>query len=182
MRRSAEGGIARRRAARAVLRGALLATLLIGGIARAQSGGPGLDRLLKLPDANEYSTEERGGATRSEWRQRFVEAHAAVADAEKSLEASQKKLGEAAGEKSDWQLTPPGVPAQSSEDSSSSYQLREQVRRQRVELDRAKGRLRELDVKANLAGVPDDWRGPSTNPGSSDAVSDGSGTRAEPAR
>jgi hypothetical protein len=168
-------------------RGASLAMLcmaLVGPApwAHAQSGGPGLDRLLRLPDTIEYSTDQKGGATRLEWRQRFEEAHAALANAEKELAATQTKLSAAAGAKSEWQLAPPGVPAQASEDSSSSYQLREQVRRQRAEVDRSKARLRELDVEANLAGVPEEWRSASTNARSSDGASNGSGTREEPTR
>jgi hypothetical protein len=178
---SFEAAIAPRRGARAALLGALAVAALLPGSASAQ-GGSNLDRLLRLPDTYEYSTEEKGGATRSEWRQRFAEATTALTEAEKTLAASQKKLSEVAGEKSQWQFSPPGVPAQSTEDSSASYQLREQVRRQRAEVDRAKARLRELDVRANLAGVPEEWRTASTNARSSDAVDDGSGTRPGPVR
>jgi hypothetical protein len=167
--------------------GALLviAWLALAGIAAAQtpgSGSPGLDRLLRLPDASEYSTDEKGGASRSEWRQRFSEARGALAKAEKSLEQSQAKLAAAAGEKSQWQFSPPGVPSQGNEESSSSYQLREEVRRQRGEVDRARARLRELDVQANLAGVPEEWRTSSTDARSGDAPGDGSETGPQPRR
>jgi hypothetical protein len=142
-----------------------------------RGSGPGLDRLLRLPESMEFASDEKGGATRAEWRQRFSEARTSLAAAERSLEDSQSQLASVAGSKSEWQFTPPGVPArESSEDSSSSYPLREQVRRARGEVDRAKARLRELDVQANLAGVPPEWRGASTNAASSDASGDGSET------
>jgi hypothetical protein len=146
------------------------------------SGSPGLDKLLKIPDSVGYSTDEKGGATQAEWRERFGEARNALASAEKALADSQAKLATAAGEKSEWQFTPPGVPSQGSEESSSNFQLREQVRRQRGEVDRARARLRELDIQANLAGVPEDWRAASTNPDSGDVAGDGSGTGAKSTR
>jgi hypothetical protein len=132
-------------------------------------GGPGLDQLLKLPTSVEYSTEKKGGATRSEWRQRFHEARTSVANAEKALKKAQDELAEVAGSKDDWQFTPPGLPeGANDEDSSTSYKLRQEVKRQRSELERSKARLRELEVAANLGGVPEDWRDPSTEARSGD--------------
>jgi hypothetical protein len=173
--------------ARRIARTAVSIALLLGlpalGRAQPASGGsPGLDKLLRIPDSVGYSTDEKGGATRVEWRERFGDARLAVANAEKSLAATQAKLATAAGEKSEWQLTPPGVPSQASEDSSSNFQLREQVRRQRGELDRSRARLRELEIQANLAGVPEEWRDSSTDVGSGDVTGDGSGTGAKSSR
>jgi hypothetical protein len=143
----------------------------------AQGDPPDLDRLLKLPDSMEYSSDEKAGATRSEWRQRFYDAHAGVASAEKALEKAQSELKETVGAKSEWQLAPPGMPADaSSEDSSSAFQLRQEVKRRRGEVDRTRARLRELEVEANLAGVPQEWRSPSTPAASSHATDDDSGT------
>ena len=130
-------------------------------------GGPGLDRLLKLPSSVEFSAEKKGGATRNEWRQRFHEARTAVKAADVALKKAQDELAEVAGSKDDWQFTPPGLPAEASTDSGSSVQLRQEVKRQRGEVDRSKARLRELDVEANLAGVPEEWRDPSTEARSS---------------
>lgn len=165
---------------------AAIACVALASPAPAQeprAGSPGLDRLLRLPDSVEFSSELKGGATRSEWRQRFGDARASLAKAEAALAESQGKLAAAAGEKSEWQFSPPGVPSQQpSEDSSSNFSLREQVRRNRGEVDRAKARLRELNVEANLAGVPEEWRGPSTEPHSGDAAGDGSATRATTSR
>jgi hypothetical protein len=148
-----------RRGAARVLFAAALAQ---AGAARAQSETPSLDRLLKLPASIEYSSEEKAGATRSEWRQRFFEARQSVADAETALEQAQATLAETVGAKSEWQFAPPGLPSEVSEDSSSAFQQRQEVKRRRGEVDRAKARLRELEVEANLAGVPPEWREPST--------------------
>ncbi len=125
-------------------------------------GGPGLDQLLKLPRSVEFSTEKKGGASRNEWRQRFHDARASVKSAEAALVKAQNELAEVAGSKDDWQFSPPGLPAEASTDSGSSIKLRQEVKRARGEVERSKSRLRELDVEANLAGVPDDWRDPST--------------------
>jgi hypothetical protein len=157
--------------------GLVLAAVVAGPGPRA-AAQPGLEKLLKIPDTGSYSTDVRGGASRAEWRQRFHDARTAVDAAEKALAASQAKLATVAGEKSEWQFSPPGMPSQPSEDSSSNFQLREQVRRQRGEVDRARARLRELDVQANLAGVPVDWRDESTDSHSGDAAKHGSGTAA----
>lgn len=136
-------------------------------------GGPGLDQLLKLPSSTEFSTEKKGGATRNEWRQRFSEARNSVKDAEVAVKKAQDQLAEVVGSKGDWQFTPPGLPAESNADSTSSLQLRQELKRQRGELERSKARLRELDVAANLAGVPEDWRGPSTEtPSGHDSVTE----------
>lgn len=172
------------KAGRGLLAGVLGALgLALSSIASAEdpkSASPGLDRLLRLPASADYSSELKAGAGRSEWRQRFADARDAVDTAERTLEQSQKKLATVAGAKSEWQLSPPGVPAQASEDSSSSFTLREEVRRNRNERDRARARLRELEVEANLAGVPEDWRGPSTNAPSNDAAEHESETGASP--
>jgi hypothetical protein len=132
-------------------------------------GGPNLDQLLKLPSSVEYSSEKKAGATRSEWRQRFHDARAAVKSAETALRKAQDQLSETAASKDDWQFTPPGLPAGANdEDSTSNFALRQEVKRQKSEVDRSKTRLRELDVEANLAGVPEDWRAPSTEARSGD--------------
>ena len=134
----------------------------------ADPGGPNLDQLLKLPNSAEYSAEKRGGATRSEWRQRFHEARASAKAAEKALKKAQDELAQVAGSKDEWQFSPPGLPANTGEDSTASFQLRQEVKRQRSEVERSRARLRDLEVEANLDGVPDDWRDPSTEAHSGD--------------
>ena len=149
---------------------AVLATPAIAaGPGSSDPGGPDLDQLLKLPTSVEYSTEKKGGATRSEWRQRFHDARASAQAADKALKKAQDELAEVAGSKDDWQFTPPGLPAGANdEDSTSSFKLRQEVKRQRSEVERSRARLRELEVQANLGGVPEDWRDPSTEARSGD--------------
>lgn len=128
------------------------------------ASAPTLDQLLKLPGSADYGFEKKGGATRSEWRARFLEARSSVQNAEAALAKAQEDLASAAGESDAWQFKPPGVPGQDSADTNDGYRLRQEVRKQRGELDRAQARLRELEVQANLSGVPEDWRGPRTEP------------------
>jgi len=125
---------------------------------------PGLDQLLKLPGSVDYGFEKKGGATRSEWRARFLEARSSVDGAQTALAKAQEDLASAAGESDSWQFKPPGIPGQDSADTNDGYRLRQEVRNQRNELERAKARLRELEVQADLSGVPEDWRGPRTEP------------------
>lgn len=116
-----------------------------------------LDQLLKLPDSLDLETPRHGGATRSEWRSRFAEARKALEEARAALEAAQHELEALAGEKAGWQMSAPGVQVTNPENSPISYELRQEIRRQRDEIERFEGRLRELGVEAKLAGVPDEW-------------------------
>lgn len=125
-----------------------------------------LERLLKLPDSvgAPSSQARRGGKTRAEWLERFEKARADVAKSRQALEDSRKELEEVAPDQA-WSMTAPGLPAQSSpSETSIDFRLRQQIRRQREELERAERRLEELGVEANLAGVPEDWRGSSSEP------------------
>lgn len=115
----------------------------------------GLDKLLKLPDSVEYDVERKGGATRSEWRTRFREAREKLAAAKKRKAEAQSKL-EGAASDSSWRFAPPGASA--STESTENYKLVQDVKRQDAEIQRLDKRLRDLEVEANLAGVPQDWR------------------------
>jgi hypothetical protein len=61
-------------------------------------------------------------------------------------------------------VAPPGLGnvtnnSTSGEDAApSNYQLSMEIKRQRGEVRRAEQALSDLEVEANLAGVPDDWR------------------------
>jgi hypothetical protein len=117
-----------------------------------------LDKLLKLPSTTPVVVEARkGGHTRPEWRARFDTAQGNLADHEKALRRAREELEELVGEKSSWQMTAPGLPAGSAENTPVSFQLREEIRREEAEVDRAERRLRDLEVEASLAGVPADW-------------------------
>ena len=120
-----------------------------------------LEKLLKLPDSvatTPSSEPRRGGKTRAEWQARFEKAQADVATAKRGLEDSRKELEDVAPDEA-WSMSAPGLPVQSSpSETSIDFRLRQQIRRQREELERAEHRLQELGVEANLAGVPEDWR------------------------
>lgn len=116
-----------------------------------------LDRLLDLPESLDYGVERRAGATPGEWRERFREAERSLSDARAELAASEAELATLGEDSEGWALAPPGAGAKN-QDAPLSYQLRMQIRRQRDEVERAERRLRELQIEANLANVPPDWR------------------------
>lgn len=120
-----------------------------------------LEKLLKLPDSvatTPAAPPRRGGRTRAEWRERFEKAQADVAKAKRELDDSRKEMEDVAPDEA-WSMTAPGLPVQASpSETSIDFRLRQQIRRQREELERAEHRLQELGVEANLAGVPEDWR------------------------
>lgn len=130
----------------------------------AGSGAPGqpvqLDQLLKLPSGLNYGIQTRGGMTPGEWRKRFAEIEGALNVERKALELAQAKLADAAGSQENWQVAPalPGVAA-SAADSPVDYALRQDIKRHRAEIERLERQLRDLEIEANLAGVPDEWRG-----------------------
>ena len=54
-------------------------------------------------------------------------------------------------------MAAPGAGA-NAENSPLSYKLRQDIRRQREDVEQAERALTELRVEANLAGVPEDWQ------------------------
>ncbi len=117
-----------------------------------------LDRLLKLPPIVEVPREQIGSATQSQWRARFTSARAEHDAAVTGLEAVQKKLGTMAEGTEAWQLAPPGSVTKGASDAPLDYQLKQELRRQREELERSERRLRDLTIEADLSGVPAEWR------------------------
>lgn len=115
----------------------------------------GLDRLLKLPTSVDYTVERRGGLTRGEWRARFERIDTALAAEEKGLEAAQAELDRVAGSADQWLMGPPGM---TNTDAPLDYRLRQEINRRKQERDRLKAGRKDLEVEANLAGVPEDWR------------------------
>jgi hypothetical protein len=145
----------------AVLLGGLAAATASFAEEPAQDEGVSLDRLLKLPDGFGTESERRAGATASEWRSRFEATERAVTDARDALARAQAELEAAAGESGDWQLTPPGASGPPRTDESTvSFRLRQEVRRRREQLEQAERSSRQLEIEADLAGVPEDWRLP----------------------
>jgi len=118
--------------------------------------GVALDRLLSLPADRTYSVERKGGLTRGEWRTRYGEVRAELDKERAALEETQGKLEDAGG--GQWSVNP--IPGSETDASRSpiDFQLRTELRRHREEVDRLERKLRQLDIEANLAGVPEAWR------------------------
>jgi hypothetical protein len=116
----------------------------------------GLDSLLRLPSKPAPVEPRSGGVSRQEWQQRFAAARADVASAQQAIDQAQRELGELAGGGTSWQMSAPGAQA-GTESAPVSFRLRQELRRQREELANAERRLTELEVEANLAGVPPEW-------------------------
>jgi hypothetical protein len=117
-----------------------------------------LDRLLQLPADVDYGAERRGGATRGEWRARFETIERDLAAARSALKKSQEELDEVAGTADAWQVGPPIPGAAANTEAPLDYRLRQEIRRQREEVERLERSLRDLEVEANLAAVPPEWR------------------------
>lgn len=133
------------------------------GPAHAQEATPAaeqpadLERLLTLPGGDRYGVDRRGGLSRGEWRSRFTEVQDALASERKALSEAEGRLDEAAGSASNWQMAPvPGM--QPSPDAPLDYQLRVAIRRHKSEIERLERKLKQLEIEANLAGVPAEWR------------------------
>jgi hypothetical protein len=125
--------------------------------ASAEAEPAELERLLTLPDAGSYGVDRRGGLSRGEWRARFQEISQALATERQALGEAEGRLDEAAGSASNWQMAPvPGM--QPSPDAPLDYQLRVAIRRHRSEIERLERKLKQLEIEANLAGVPAEWR------------------------
>ncbi len=117
-----------------------------------------LDRLLVLPKTHTYSVEKRGGASETEWRTRFREMRESLEDEQALLKENEEELAKVAGAKSAWQFTAPGMGNAAVGETTVSYELRQKVRRGRGKVRQLEYELRELEVRANLAEVPESWR------------------------
>lgn len=154
----------RRRASRgSVWRAALAAGLLLPGATSAQEPAappaeavPKLDKLLRLPSGVAYDVERKGGAGRLEWKERFADARKDIASAKKEADAVSGKLEKAAVNSDQWRFVPPGGDVTA--ENQDNIRLRMDLEKRREELARAERRLKDLEVEANLAAVPEDWR------------------------
>jgi hypothetical protein len=119
-----------------------------------------LDRLLKLPDSVDYDLETRGGSTSEEWRSRFRAARRDVQVAREELVQMTQELDETSSSSSAWKVSPPGLGGLQAPDPDTpgNYQASMGLKRAKAELARAGAALRDLEIEANLAGVPDSWR------------------------
>jgi hypothetical protein len=114
----------------------------------------GLDRLLRVPRSSVDAPELRGGKDRAAWEAEFTEARQELDTLERRIEETQTKLREASPD--DWAFSPTGGGAPS---DPEVLKLRASLKRDRQSLEAARQRLREIEVEASLAGVPDSWRG-----------------------
>jgi hypothetical protein len=110
---------------------------------------------LRLPGGGEYSVERRAGLTRGEWRARFAQIREGIASQEQALAAARRDQERIAGTVDRWVPGPPGT---KSNEAPLDYRLRLEVQRHREEKERLERELRALEVEANLASVPADWR------------------------
>ncbi len=140
--------------------------LAIPGRVRPPGEEPRLDDLLQLPSGYGRASRSVAGAGEAEWRRRFRESQDAVLSARSSLEETKRELDSLAleGGSSQWQVAPPGAAGAdgggaASSNSPLSFRLRQELKRQREQLDEANKALRELRIEADLAGVPQGWRG-----------------------
>jgi hypothetical protein len=115
----------------------------------------GLDRLLKLPASVDYSVERRAGLTRGEWRTRFERIDTALEAEKQGLSTAQAELDRVAGSADQWLLGPPGM---TNTEAPLDYRLRQEINRRKQEIERLESGRKDLEIEANLAGVPEDWR------------------------
>jgi hypothetical protein len=116
----------------------------------------GLDQLLRLPNSFEADVDRRSGATASEWRSRFEAARKHLDDAKVRLDEIERELQQVSETTSGWAVAAPG--SKDPQASPLSLRLRQELKQQRTMIDDAERRLRTLDVEADLAAVPQDWR------------------------
>lgn len=131
------------------------------GSDRGSGGAPpvvSLDKLLTLPGSSSYNIERRAGASAVEWRERFTELRTLLEDEKDALKKDEEELAEVAGAKSAWKFTAPGMAGAAAGDTTYHYELRTKVHRSRAKVKQIEYQLRELEIEANLAGVPQEWR------------------------
>ena len=143
--------------------GVILALAWVATASSGQDGAPGepvaLDKLLKLPSSIEYDVQTRGGLTPGEWRARFTSLQVELEGQKRTLSDAEKKMAEVASGQEAWQIGPslPGV-ASSPSEGPLDYSLRQEINRARAEIERIERKLQDLEIEANLAGVPPEWR------------------------
>lgn len=128
--------------------------------------GPGIDSLLQLPSG--FMSERSrpvAGAGENEWRRRFDRSVTELAAAKRKLDKTKGELDEVAesGGANQWSVAPPGGAGGGSGASPASsplsFKLRQQLKDDRAAVEQAERALRELRIEADLAGVPQSWRG-----------------------
>lgn len=128
-----------------------------------ESTSPGasveLESLLRLPSDMSFQSQRRHGASAEQWKIRFRESRESIDHAQQEVKRVKGELDEMAGDGGggQWQVAPPG--SNQTEVQPMSFKLREELRRSRDNLVEAERGHRELQVEADLADVPQAWRG-----------------------
>jgi len=115
----------------------------------------GLDSLLTPRSVAPHETGLRGGKDRATWRREFERARNEVAQLDQQVASLQQAIRDRST--GDWGYTPTGSGAPS---DPEILRLRAELKRDRQSLEAAENRLRELEVEASLAEVPDAWLEP----------------------
>ena len=139
--------------------GVLALALGLAAPGRAEEPAPnvGLDQLLKLPPSVSTGVERKGGMTRGEWRGRFERLDGQLASEQQSLAVKQKERDRVAHSSDQWLM---GAPGMTNTEAPLDYRLRQEITQHKEEIERLKTARDSLEVEANLAGVPEDWREP----------------------
>ena len=135
-----------------------------GGAEERPSGAPppklDLGDLLRPrpdfePSAPGPASELLGGKDEVAWREVFGQARTEVSALEGRVAKTQAELRTLSGDAGEYSFSP----LQGGEHTDPEVQqLRSELKRDRQSLETARGRLRDLEVEASLAGVPDAWR------------------------
>lgn len=158
----------RHRTAIRVLLACLLWSLWLTPSGAEPAGEPGappavaLDQLLRIPPSVQLDTNERGHNTKTQWRERYDKARADIKAAKEALREAQEELAESPSAGTAWQMGAPGlgpIDQNSAGETPIDPGKRRTIRNKREEVARSERVLAELDVEANLANVPQDWRG-----------------------
>jgi hypothetical protein len=127
-----------------------------GGAGAARGAGRpslSLDSILKPRQENwEAKPTLRGGRDRETWRRDFENARTEVTQLDGQVDALQEKLRAASS--GEWSYSPAGAGEAS---DPEVLKLRARLKRDRSSLETAHARLRDLEVEASLAEVPDHW-------------------------
>jgi len=121
-------------------------------------GAPGLESLLRLPDSYQAGGGERkGGATEQEWRKRFLENQTALDTARADVARAKAELEGAAADGGNFNVAPPGAQAEPG-NTPISFKLLQEIRNGREQIETLERAKRQLEIEADLAGVPQTWR------------------------
>ena len=119
----------------------------------------GLGQLLHLPKGYDAKAKQQGPrGTADEWRARYAAADRDIGESQAELQRLQGQLEQQAGKTTSWNLSAPGMSASSPDDVPMNFSLSQQIRIQKEKIEEQRRKRKMLDVEADLAGVPDDWR------------------------